>query len=116
MTKTQQQIQAFVGRDVLPWLNVYASGDWLTQQTAAQFRSSIERDAIAYVEERTLTAAVASVLGASNPAVPFVALGIKQVLDAETPRAVQLAHRYPEAAAAGAFLVLVFLWRYLPEA
>jgi hypothetical protein len=68
------------------------------------------------VEERALTFAVASVLGDGNPAVPFVVLGITQVLDAETPRMVQLAHRYPEAAVAGAFLFLFLLWRYLPEA
>lgn len=114
--RNQQHIQMFVRRDVVPWLGPYAGGEWLTQQTAVRFRSSIEREAIAYVEERALTAAVVSVLGYGNPAVPFVVVGIKQVLDAETPRAVQLAHQYPEAAVAGAFLILSLLWRYLPEA
>jgi hypothetical protein len=116
VTRNQQNIQAFVSRDVVPWLSLYAGGESLTQQTAVQFRSSIERGAIAYVEERALTVAVASVLGEGNPAVPFVVLGIKQVLDAETPRAVQLAHQYPEAAVASAFLLLFLLWSYLPEA
>lgn len=116
MTTKQQSIEAFVRRDVAPWLGLYAGGEWLKQQTAVQFRSSIEREAIAYIEERALSAAVASALGEGNPAVPFVVLGIKEVLDAETPRAVQLAYEYPEAAVAGAFFILYVLWRYLPEA
>lgn len=117
MTKNQQTIQSFVGREISPWLALYTGGPWITQETAARFQQSVERAAVAYVEERALTEAVATVLGASNPAVPFVVLGIKQVLDAETPRVVQLGYQHPEVLGFAVVCAVVFLlWRYIPEA
>ena len=115
MTGDQQQIQAFVRREVALLARV-ASGPWLTQQTATQFRASAEHAAVSYMEERALTEAVAPVVGPANPALPFIVAGLQQVLDQETPQMVRLAHRHPAAAFVAACVVVIAIVKSIPSA
>jgi hypothetical protein len=115
MKTNHQQIQSFVYRDIAPWIAIYPAGPWLTQETAARFQTFVEREAVAYVEERALTEAVASALGLGNPATPFVVMGLKQVLDAETPVAIRFAREHPEVGLAGACVFLILLWKFAPN-
>ena len=106
MTPKQNLIQSFVQREIVTAVSPFGNGSWVADQTASRFRSAAERAAIGYVEDQAIREAVAAVLGVENPAVPFVALGIKQVVDEETPAIVRFANQHPGIALAAACLVL----------
>jgi len=114
MTTNQEQVQLFVAREIASLIWPYQAGPWLTQETAARFQTSAERAAITYLEERALTEAVASVVGTSNPATPFIVAGLKQVLDAETPAAIRFLRTHPEAGVVGAGVLLLVWWKFAP--
>lgn len=112
MNANQQMLQLFVQREIAPWLESRTPGAWVTSETAQRFRAFIEQETVSYLEQRLLTAAVASVLGVDNPATPFVVDGLKLVLDEETPAAIRFAHDHQQQIAiAGAIAVVcLVLW------
>jgi hypothetical protein len=108
MNSNQQRLQAFVINQIAPWIDAYGSGPLLTQETARRFEAYLQHEAISYVEQQALMEVVATVLGAGNPATPFVVAGLKQVLDANTPYLIRLVREHqPEATFIGV-CVLVF--------
>lgn len=115
MTTNQQHITSFVSREIVPWVNTYQPGPWLTQHTVARFQAYVEREAVSYIEDRALAEAVTSVLGAGNPAAPFIVAGLKEVLDAQTPALVRFAREHPEVGWAGVCMLVLFWWRFGPE-
>jgi hypothetical protein len=114
MSSNQKQIQLFVAREIASLTWPYQPGPWLTEETAARFQTSAERAAVTYLEERALTAAVASVVGAANPATPFIVAGLKQILDAETPAAIRFLRTHPEAGVLGAGVLFLVWWKFAP--
>src|SRR6266581_2599382 len=60
-----------------------------------------------------MTPAVVDVLGASNPAGPFLVAGIKIVLDEQTPAIRRFAHDHADLTAGGALVAVIGSWRGL---
>lgn len=113
MTTNQQRVQSFVVSEIAPWAGVRQPGPWLTQETATRFEAYLERAAISYIEQRALTEAVAVVLGSLNPSTPFVVIGLKQVLDANTPYLMRFAREHQQEVTIVGFCALLFLaWQF----
>jgi hypothetical protein len=93
------------------------SGPWLSEATTRAFEQSVEREAVGYMEQAALTAAVESVLGAGNPAVPFVVEGLQLVIAADTPAAERFVRDHPRATwlVVGAVALTALLWGFGSE-